>query len=699
MSPRPFRSIVLALLLGGVSAAPAVAQPGWVLPSSLLISPTPPVEVGQPVVASDDSGEALALFTQGEPGGLWKLFYENHQPGAQWSAPAALSAGESPGQPALAMSAQGDATAAWTDKNSPSSPWRVWTSERTPGDAWSAPVALEQSGAASDVILAGPLVAEDEAGDALVTWVEAVSGYTPQWVVGAYRHDGVWSKPVRLSEPALYVQQYQWRQSALVANAAGDFVLVWAQEDETGTFSVQAQEFQDGVFSGAQTIESSPDRLYGVSAAENAAGEAAAIWADESTAEVHAASFRGGAWSVIDPPGTKIRTICEQAPPKIGVDGSGNGTAVWLEEPGRLVSTPMAASGVWGAEEPVATLGGFVYDLELGVDPAGDALLDWTRDEYNSGLSRNEYFAEGASRLAGSSWSQPAVLTAGQGEFGSSADLTMDSRGNGFAAFLEYGSAQTFGRGAGFEMGPLIRSLTAPAQLAVGASGGFSADAVAPWAGVASEQWLFGDGASAQGSSVAHAYANPGTYTVMLTVTDTLGNATTTTRQVMVGATAAAPEKPSARPKLGPVYLIVAKQRFWLAAHGRVVSARIRNTNAFPVSGTATMFAHFIAPNGRGAMAALKPIASVARFSLPAKSTGVVRFRITAAGLHRLRANVPDRGHDLISVHLKIHGGGDSASSTGVYVLDQRVPPRHGPRPHASPGYRDPVDPWAHSSC
>ena len=678
---------------------PAVAQPGWVLPSSLLTSPTPPTYAEQPAIASDSAGESLALFTQGESGGVQELLYESHQPGAQWSAPVALSAGESPGRPALTMSAAGDATAAWTDKSNPSSPWRVWSSERTPGGAWSAPVALEQSGAASDVIAAGPVLAEDEAGDAVVAWVEAESGYTPQWVVGAYRHDGVWSKPARISEPALYMD-YHWGESALVANAAGDFVLVWAQEDETGTYSVQAQELQGGSFSGPQTIESSPHRLYGASVAENAAGQATAIWGDESDAEARAASLRGGAWSVIDPPGTNIRTICEQAPPKIGVDGSGESTAVWLENSGQLVSAPMAASGVWGASEPVATLAGFIYDLELGVDSSGDALLDWTRDEYES---RNEYFAEGASRLAGSSWSQPATLTRGQGEFGSSADLTMDGRGNGLAAFVE-DSAQTSGLAAGFEMGPLIRSLTAPVQLAAGAYGGLSDVAVAPWAGVASEQWQFGDGVSAAGSSVAHAYAAPGVYTVTLTVTDTLGNATTTTRQVTVGGpavvAAVASPKPSAGLKLGPVYLLVAKQRFWLAAHGHVVSARIRNTNSFPVSGTATMFAHFTAPSEHDAAAAsLEQIAALAHFSLSAGGTEVVRFHISAAALHRLRANVPDRGHDLVSVHLKIHGGGRAASSIGVYVLDQRVPPRRGRRPHASPGYRDPADPWAHASC
>jgi hypothetical protein len=694
----------LALLLGGVlslGVAPAVAQPGWVLPSSLLASPAPPTYAGQPAVASDVGGEALALFTQGESGGMQELLYESHQLGAQWSAPVALAAGERPEGPALAMSGPGDATAAWIDKSAPSSPSRVWVSERTPGGAWSAPVALEQSGAASDLIAAGPVLAEDEAGDAMVAWVEAESGYTPQWVVGAYRHDGVWSKPARISEPANYVDR-SWSPSTLVANAAGDFVLLWDQEDEGGMFSVQSQELQGGVFSGAQTIESTPDRLYGATAAENAAGEAAAIWADGSAAQVHSASFRNGAWSILDPPGASIRTVCEQAPPRIAVDGSGRSLAVWLEESGQLVSGAMVAGGPWGASEPVAMLGGFVYDLELGIDPAGDALLDWTGDEYDSAHSRFDYYAEASSRTAtAASWSPPVALAAGQGEYGTTADLAIDPRGNGVAAFSETGTLQpTWTLAAGFEMGPLIRSMSAPPGLAPGVAGDFTADAVAPWAGIASEQWLFGDGASVQGSSVAHTYANPGVYRVTLTVTDTLGNATTTMRQVTVGSTAPASAKPSARSKLGPVYLIVAKQRFWLSTHGHVVSARIRNTNPFPVSGTATMFAHFTAPNGRAAAAAtMKPIASVARFSLPAKGTAVVRFRLTTAALRRLRANVPDRGHDLISVHLKIHGGGTSASGIGVYALDQRVPPRRGPRPHASPGYRDPADPWAHASC
>src|SRR5262249_57383396 len=40
---------------------------------------------------------------------------------------------------------------------------------------------------------------------------------------------------------------------------------------------------------------------------------------------------------------------------------------------------------------------------------------------------------------------------------------------------------------------------------------------------VTSYQWDFGDGATAAGQAVSHAYAAPGTYTATLTVTDDLG--------------------------------------------------------------------------------------------------------------------------------------------------------------------------------
>jgi PKD repeat protein len=42
--------------------------------------------------------------------------------------------------------------------------------------------------------------------------------------------------------------------------------------------------------------------------------------------------------------------------------------------------------------------------------------------------------------------------------------------------------------------------------------------------GIISYKWDFGDGATATGVTVTHAYTNPGTYTVKLTVMDKAGN-------------------------------------------------------------------------------------------------------------------------------------------------------------------------------
>jgi PKD repeat protein len=73
-------------------------------------------------------------------------------------------------------------------------------------------------------------------------------------------------------------------------------------------------------------------------------------------------------------------------------------------------------------------------------------------------------------------------------------------------------------------------------SVALDGSGSTDADGtVEDWA------WELGDGATADGPSVTHAYAAPGTYTVRLTVTDDAGATATTTTTVEVSAPAGPP--------------------------------------------------------------------------------------------------------------------------------------------------------------
>jgi PKD domain len=62
----------------------------------------------------------------------------------------------------------------------------------------------------------------------------------------------------------------------------------------------------------------------------------------------------------------------------------------------------------------------------------------------------------------------------------------------------------------------------------------FSATASDLFSAVAPMTWSFGDGASGTGGTLTHRYAKPGTYTVTVTATDAVGNATSASREIAV---------------------------------------------------------------------------------------------------------------------------------------------------------------------
>lgn len=94
---------------------------------------------------------------------------------------------------------------------------------------------------------------------------------------------------------------------------------------------------------------------------------------------------------------------------------------------------------------------------------------------------------------------------------------------------------------------PTPRITVSPTPVSMGVPATFDASRSCPTqspcssaAGIASFVWNFGDGTSAAGQTTTHAYAAPGTYTVMLTVTNDRGGSASTTQSVSV-ATSQAP--------------------------------------------------------------------------------------------------------------------------------------------------------------
>jgi PKD repeat protein len=90
--------------------------------------------------------------------------------------------------------------------------------------------------------------------------------------------------------------------------------------------------------------------------------------------------------------------------------------------------------------------------------------------------------------------------------------------------------------------GPVVADGTASAT--AGTAVRLSADARDRFSDVASVTWDLGDGATASGSSVSHAYAAAGTYEAKVTATDEHGNARTAVRTVTVAAAPVTPVDP-----------------------------------------------------------------------------------------------------------------------------------------------------------
>ena len=87
---------------------------------------------------------------------------------------------------------------------------------------------------------------------------------------------------------------------------------------------------------------------------------------------------------------------------------------------------------------------------------------------------------------------------------------------------------------AGFDAAPpTLTALSVPPNASRGAGVGMAAAATDRWTPVRFA-WNFGDGTSAPGDAVTHAFGTAGTFTVTVTASDAVGNASSATRQVLV---------------------------------------------------------------------------------------------------------------------------------------------------------------------
>lgn len=484
---------------------------------------------------------------------------------ARWLSPVPVSPeGVTSESADVAVAADGTAIVVWRTTGGVAQ-----ASIRPPGGSFTAPQTL---GAA---VAPGPKVAADAAGNAIAVWQTTPAG----GIASAFRGvGGGFGAATPLDATGT--------SPAVAVNAGGTSVIAWDAGNQIHSrVQIPGQPVDD-----EDHASTAPDRP---NVAVGAGNVVVVTWRENTSTVRTRVRFTNGQWQ----PSTAFATVADTFP-DASVDQTGNATAVWrsnfnvtqaaLRSPGaaQFGATPTAlgaapagagpnvdsnpaglTAAIWSQGSPsqirLATRSG---NGPFAVDPQplsapGQNAIDPRVEVANSGavlgvwsrFNGNRFVIQGASAGGVQDLSNAFV----DSEF---PRLDSDNRGNAVAAWEDStGRIQV----AAFDGGaPSLGLVSVPPSTQQGAAVPMSVSPFDTWSPV-SVSWSFGDGQTASGPSVSHAYGAPGIFNVTVTATDAAGNGSTVTTPILV----AQPPPPPPPPEIdSPVRITwgVNKKRIYL---------------------------------------------------------------------------------------------------------------------------------------
>jgi PKD repeat protein len=499
----------------------ASAAPGWV--STVGLS-SPGVDSFSPDVAVDPAGDAVAVWARFDPSSQVDVIQAAVRPaGGSFGAPIDLTPlSESAGSPRVAIDAAGDVVVVWLDSTAGGV---VQEAVRPAGGSFGAPVDLSASGQSAF----NPQIAVDAAGDAVAVW-QLFNG-SVDVVQAAARPAGGGFSALPDVAPGENPQ--------VAMDAHGDAVAVWVGSSGAVQEAVRppgARSFgKPGVLSATDAFDPQ------VAVDQN--GDAVAVWDvlsgnfDVVQAAVQPA---GGAFA----PATTLSATGQGAfSPTVALDQAGDAVAMWYRPNGTndvVQAAARPAGGSFSALPDVSTNGQDAIDPHVTLDRAGDAVAVWTNTTTD--------VVQAAARPAGAIFGAVATLSA-PGTPGDGTDLSEalagDAAGDAVALWQRSNGTNDVIESARYDAAnPQLQVLSIPASGTAGSPVPFSVSPVDVFSGVGSTTWSFGDGQSASGTSVSHAYASPGTYHVSVTASDRDGNTSTASATITISAPPPPPPPP-----------------------------------------------------------------------------------------------------------------------------------------------------------
>lgn len=517
-------ALATAVLLLGPVAAHATAAPSWLAPTTVASAGTG----GGPVVASGPEGEAIAAWTF-RGGNLVQASI--HTAGAGWSAPVDLDPGHAGEAPKIAIDSEGKAIVAWESIGT-SGERGVDAATLSPGaGTWSAPTELMPISGSGPQAHTAPEVAAGGNGEAVVGWVAGSSG-DESLETSTLTSGGSWSTPVAVTTAAeeilfgVAVGPQGEAMAAWESYGGSGFILHSASRAPGASWSTPTEVMPTGI-AVAPRIAIGPE------------GKTAAVWVAfiGGVEEVDAGTFADGTWSTPTPPGP---TGIETSNPQVAIGPGGTTVAVWelLGNDGRITeASTLDSTGAWSAPVELSEAGMVSEQPNVAIGPDGEALATWW---FYAPGEENDSVVQASVLGPSGSWSAAADLSS-TGET-RTPKLASDPLGDPLAIWTSGEGGEEIVHTAAYDIsGPVLGSLTIPAEVMTGQSSSFSVAAVDAWSTIGATTWDFGDGTTAEGAEVTHAYSRPGTYEVTVTVEDAAGNSSSASGTVVDRAKPPAP--------------------------------------------------------------------------------------------------------------------------------------------------------------
>jgi PKD domain len=545
-SRRVGRAACAAVALGALAGPPAASADSAWLDAQTLSDPAQGPLARGPALAFDGGGTEYVVWGQFPLGGAsaGTVQVTMRPPGGAFSAPRSLGPIETPlagGPPQIAADAAGDALVVWQVTDTAGN-FRVQASYQPAGGDFGAPQTLSPAGQDGTF----PTPALDGDGNATVAWTLGEAAPTVQAATATPA--GAFGPPQTLSSPNVA------GSVALAVNASGAAVAAWSVGLGANGNAVQAAVRPSAAapFGAAEFASGQGQSALSSVVAIDRAGNASVAWSQaplNDTSSTIYANTRpaGGAFAAT--PQTVSDPGAFATAPTLAGDPGGDATLAWRQgatpaaDTGAIMAArrPVGASA-FGAQQVVFTSAqGLPRAPNVAVGPSGMALLAWSAP-LASGAA-----AFAATRATGPAFDAPVRISDVGPEIDTGdAVAATDGTGNGAVAW-KFGTSEvaleTEVQAAGFDgAGPRLENLVVPSGARVRENVTLSVSPVDVFSAVGPTTWEFGDGASATGTSVDHAWSAPGSYPVTVTAVDALGNETSITRTINVGRGLGEPE-------------------------------------------------------------------------------------------------------------------------------------------------------------